>query len=76
MCPVVLGLPLALSLVLPAPAAAQRQLVALQGTISDQTGGVLPGVTVTVTNKETGEVRTAVTNESGIYRVQSLDPGR
>jgi hypothetical protein len=58
------------------PASAQRQLGSIQGTITDQTGAVLPGVTVTVTNKETGEVRTAVTNETGIYRVQSLDPGR
>jgi hypothetical protein len=48
----------------------------VQGIISDQTGAVLPGVTVSVTNRETGETRTATTNETGIYRVQSLDPGR
>jgi hypothetical protein len=59
-----------------APAAAQRQLGAIQGTITDQTGAAVPGVTVTITNKETGEVRTATTNESGIYRILSLDPGR
>ena len=64
------------SIALASPALAQRQLGAIQGTITDQTGGVLPGVTVSATNKETGEVRTAVTNESGIYRIQSLDPGR
>ena len=57
------------------PAAAQRQLGAIQGTISDQTGGVLPGVTVTATNRATGESRTTVTNESGIFRLGSLDPG-
>ena len=57
------------------PAYAQRQLGAIQGTINDQTGGVLPGVTVTATNKSTGEVRTTITNEVGIYRLQSLDPG-
>ena len=56
------------------PAYAQRQLGAIQGTITDQTGGVLPGVTVTATNKSTGEVRTTITNEVGIYRLQSLDP--
>lgn len=60
----------------PSPTSAQRQLGSIQGTIIDQTGAVLPGVTITVTNKDTGEVRTAVTNETGIYRVQSLDPGR
>jgi hypothetical protein len=56
--------------------ASQRQLGAIQGTITDQTGAVLPAVTVTATNKETGEVRTSVSNDSGIYRVLSLDPGR
>src|SRR5688572_27080413 len=65
-----------LLLTLPASVLAQRQLGSIQGTISDQTGAVLPGVTVTVTNKETGEVRTTATNEAGIYRIQSLDPGR
>ena len=58
-----------------APAFAQRQLGAIHGTITDATGAVLPGVTVTLTNKSTGEVRTSVTNEVGIYRLQSLDPG-
>jgi hypothetical protein len=56
--------------------AGQRQLGALQGTVRDQTGGVLPGATVTVTQAATGEIRTAITNESGIFRVPSLDAGR
>lgn len=58
-----------------APVTAQTQLGAIQGTITDQSGGVLPGVTVTVTNVETGLTRTTVSNETGVYRVQSLDPG-
>jgi hypothetical protein len=58
------------------PAGAQQQLGAIQGTIADQSGGVIPGVTVTVTNLGTGIARTTVTNEVGIYRVPSLDPGR
>jgi hypothetical protein len=69
----------ALALVLLAvtpPVHAQQQLGAIQGTVADQTGGVLPGVTVTVTNVETGITRTTVTNERGLYRVPSLDPGR
>jgi hypothetical protein len=57
-------------------AAAQQQLAALQGTITDQTGGVLPGVTVTVTNRDTGGARTTSTNERGVYRMPSLEPGR
>jgi Carboxypeptidase regulatory-like domain len=56
-------------------AAAQQQLGAIQGTITDQTHAVLPTVTVTVTNLDTGVVRTVQTNEAGIYRVASLDPG-
>ena len=56
--------------------AAQRQLGAIQGAITDQTGAVLPAVTVKVTNTATGEVRTSVTNDRGIYRVLSLDSGR
>ena len=62
--------------VLAAPAAAQQQLGAMQGTIVDQTRGVLPGVTVTVTNTDTGISRTTTTNDTGVYRVPSLDPGR
>ena len=58
------------------PAAAQQQLGAIQGTILDQTGAVLPGVSVTVTNLDTGIPRTTVSNEAGVYRLQSLDPGR
>jgi hypothetical protein len=60
----------------PVPATAQQQLSAIQGTIMDQTGGVLPGVSVTVTNLDTGIPRTTVSNQTGVYRVQSLDPGR
>lgn len=57
------------------PAAAQRQLAGVQGTITDESKAVLPGVTVVVTNRETGESRTTATNTEGIYRVASLDPG-
>ena len=55
---------------------AQQQLGAVQGTITDQTGGVLPGVTVVVTNLDTNVSRTTVSNEAGVYRVPSIDPGR
>ena len=58
------------------PVAAQTQLGAIQGTITDQSAGVLPGVTVTVTQVETGVSRSTVSNETGVYRIQSLDTGR
>ena len=54
----------------------QQQLGAIQGTIIDTTQGVMPGVTVTVTNTRTGGARTATTNTAGVYRVISLEPGR
>lgn len=68
-------LPLLLLTLAPS-AAAQQQLGALQGTIMDQTGAVLPGVSVTATNLDTGVQRMTVSNQTGVYRVQSLDPGR
>ena len=68
------GLALAV-LVVSLPASAQQQLGAIQGTISDSTGAVMPGVTVTVTNADTGVTRTTVSNQSGVYRVPSVEPG-
>ena len=45
------------------------------GRILDQGDAVLPGVTVTVTNQNTGVVRTTVTNEEGLYFMPGLEPG-
>jgi hypothetical protein len=66
-----------LSLSLTAPAFAQSQAAngAIEGTVSDSSGGVLPGVTVTVTNIDTGLERSMVTNEKGLYRAPLLPLG-
>ena len=66
-----------LSLALAAPAAAQGQAIngTIEGTVTDPSGGVLPGVTVTVTNTDTGDTRVVVTNESGLYRAPLLPLG-
>jgi hypothetical protein len=45
------------------------------GRILDQGDAVLPGVTVTVTNQNTGVVRTTVSNEEGQYFLPGLEPG-
>jgi hypothetical protein len=45
------------------------------GSVSDATGAVLPGVTITATNTATGVVTTTVTNEAGVYFLPSLLPG-
>jgi hypothetical protein len=45
------------------------------GTITDESGGALPGVTVTVTNTATGRSQTLVSGEEGRYRAVALVPG-
>jgi hypothetical protein len=74
--PVILVLAAMMTPLTAPPARAQQQLGAIQGTITDATGGVLPGVTVTVTHLDTAIARSTVSNTAGVYRVQSLDPGR
>jgi hypothetical protein len=68
---------LGLTLAVASPAASQSQAVngAIEGTIVDSSGGVLPGVTVTVTNVDTGAFRVIVTNERGLYRAPLLPLG-
>src|ERR1051325_7765920 len=68
---------LALLLSLPAARATAGQAVrgAVLGTIADKTGGVLPGVTVTVTNTETGVAQNTTSDAQGRYSVADLLPG-
>ncbi len=47
----------------------------LRGTATDPSGAVLPGVTVTVLNNETGVSRVFVTNGDGLYDTNSILPG-
>ena len=58
-----------------APLLAQGGRAEINGTISDVQKGVLPGVTVTVTNEDTGLVREAVTDAEGRYVIPQLLPG-
>ena len=48
---------------------------AIGGTISDNSGALLPGATVTVKSADTGVSRTVMSNASGEYSVSELDPG-
>src|SRR5437773_10544467 len=57
------------------PALAQTQ-ASISGVIHDPTGAVIPGVTVTVTNPATNFVRSAISNEAGVYNFPVLQPGR
>lgn len=45
------------------------------GTVSDTTGGIIPGATITVKNLSTGIAYKIVTDELGGYRVPGLPPG-
>jgi len=56
-------------------AGAQITSATLVGTISDASGGALPGATVTARNVETGFNRTVPTNEVGAYRLEFLPIG-
>ncbi|MCH6588550.1 MAG: carboxypeptidase regulatory-like domain-containing protein [Proteobacteria bacterium] len=51
---------------------AQVTTATISGTVSDQSGAVIPGVTIIVTNVDTGRSRIAETNEQGRYRVREL----
>jgi len=57
------------------PVASQTITATVAGVVRDQSGGVLPGATVTVTSNETGIAKTVVTDEVGRYRVAFLNPG-
>ncbi len=73
-------LPLVALLVLLALAPARPALAqatgAITGVITDQSGAVMPGVTVDATNTATGQVRNTVTAADGFYTLPLLQPGR
>jgi carboxypeptidase family protein len=51
------------------PAGAVAQEATLTGTISDSTGAVLPGVTVTAVHESSGIIFESVTDGRGVFRV-------
>src|SRR5918996_1815719 len=58
------------------PTFGQGAVAEVNGNAVDQSGAVLPGVTITLTEESTGLVRSVVSNESGRFSVQALQPGR
>ena len=70
-----LGLMMLLAATLHVVASAQETTGTITGVASDQTGAVLPGVSVTVKNTNTSTSRTVVTNESGLYTASLLPVG-
>src|ERR1043166_7524437 len=66
---------LVVALVVLTSTAAFAQNAQVSGTIKDQTGAVLPGVTVTAKNIATGLTRSAVSQGTGDFRIPALPPG-
>src|SRR6266571_2725655 len=64
-----------LCLVFTISAFAQSTNASLGGTVSDSTGALIPGVTITATNTNTGIAQTNLTNESGVYQFPVLSTG-
>jgi hypothetical protein len=57
------------------PLAGQQASGKITGVVTDASGAVIPGVTVTVTNTQTGDIRRTETNASGVYVVSPLPVG-
>ena len=65
-----------LTVVCPPAAAQGTSAASITGVVSDSSGAVLPGVTVEASSPGLIEkIRTAVTNEQGLYRIVELRPG-
>ena len=67
-------LPVVTLLALVSPASAQFR-GGIQGTVSDATGAVVPGVKITCTSSETQRVIKATADDSGVYHCLQLAPG-
>jgi hypothetical protein len=55
---------------------AQERFGGLSGIITDSSQAAVPGATITITNKQTGAVRSVVSGSDGAYSVPDLEPGR
>jgi hypothetical protein len=66
---------MSLVLLYPRLVSAQTGAASLTGIVTDQSGAVVPGATVTATNQATNVDYTAVSNDAGNYTVSSLPVG-
>jgi hypothetical protein len=62
-------------LVLAASFAYAQYRAGIQGTVLDSQGNAVDAVSVTLTNKETGQMRTATSDPNGVYNFSGLAPG-
>ena len=68
-------LPVGLTIVQPSRLEAQVLYGSLVGNVRDATGAAVPGANISVTNKETNQIRTAVTNGEGAYNIPTVQSG-
>ena len=61
--------------VVPSPLLAQAT-GAIAGVVTDESGAVVPGVTIDVTNDATGQARSSVSGADGFYSIPQVRPGR
>ena len=57
------------------PALAQFR-ASIRGVVTDPTGAIIPGATVTLTDRETNKVLTSTTSDDGIYNFNALPPSQ
>src|SRR5215216_4130355 len=69
-------LTMAMLMVVVSGAVAQTVTGTIQGTATDTSGGVVPGVTVTIRNMDTGAERVVITKEAGFYTAPFIAIGR
>src|SRR5947199_8569922 len=55
---------------------AQGVGAAIQGTVRDSSGAIIPGAMITANNTETNLRRTAPSNEDGLFFIPDLPPGK
>jgi len=65
----------AISMCCLAPMASAQVSGAFTGVVSDSTGAIIPGATVTATNEGTNVAATRTTNTDGMYTIPDLQPG-
>lgn len=70
------GFLLTAAFVAAAPSAAFAQATSdVNGTVTDASGAVVPGATVTLKNTDTNATRTSTSNNAGLYTFTNLQPG-
>jgi hypothetical protein len=71
-----ISLAVLLTCVFAATAFGQTTTGTISGTITDPSGAVVAGATITVTNPATGAERSVTSNEQGAFDVPALQPGK